>query len=138
MTSLEKSILLVDDDPKLLRGLERHLNDTEYTILAAVSAAEGLAVLKHHHVDAVICDNRMPGTSGIQFLADVKKKHPSVIRFMLTGNITKLDAWRLTNEIGVYRIFTKPCSPHELYVSIREAIETASPGGNTSTQSTLR
>lgn len=126
-----RTILLIDDDPKLLRALERHLEDEGYKIVTAVSAAEGMAVLKHHHVDAVICDHMMPGTSGTQFLANVRRDHPEVVRFMLTGNISKNDAWRVVNEIGVCRLFIKPCSPLELAISVRQATDTANGAAET-------
>jgi len=124
----DKTVLLVDDDPKLLRGLKRHLEDAGYQILTAVSAAEGMAVLKHHDVDAVICDNQMPGLPGTSFLAKVRRLHPQVVRMMLTGSISKNDARWVVNEIGVYRLLNKPCSPLELATSVRQAIETADRG----------
>ena len=134
MISPDKSVLLVDDDPKLLRGLERHLEDSGYKIVTAVSAAEGLAALNHYDIDAVICDNQMPGTTGTEFLANVRRNHPNVVRIMLTGNITKNEARRVVNDIGVYKLFSKPCSPLDLAICIRQAIETANCGENVTAQ----
>ncbi len=128
MDDMQKTVLLVDDDAQLLRGLERNLADKNYDVLTAVSAAEAMAVLKQHEVHAVICDNQMPGTSGTQFLSIVRRDHPNVVRVMLTGCISPTDAWKVVNDIGVYRLFTKPCNALELAIAIRQGIEIAASG----------
>lgn len=117
---IAKTILLVDDDEKLLRSFERHFGDSEFEVLTAISAAEALVLLNHAHVDAIVSDNQMTGTNGTRLLATVSKKYPHVLRYMLTGDISKSQAWLVENEIGVCRLFEKPCHPQEI-LSVIEA-----------------
>lgn len=128
MIAAQRTVLLVDDDARLLRGLQRVLNDAGLHVLTAVSAAEGLAALKCFHVDAVICDNRMAGVSGRAFLATVRSRYPGVVRFMLTGDITPGDAVRVVNDIGVCRLFKKPCDPQDILTAVRQVFDTLDHG----------
>lgn len=63
------TLLLVDDDPGVLAALKRLLRRENYRILVADSGAAGLALLAEHDVGVIVCDQRMPGMSGSEFLA---------------------------------------------------------------------
>lgn len=110
----ETQILLVDDDPKVLRSLARHMSDVGFNVLSAISAAEAMVYLSREKVDVIVSDNQMSGTNGTRLLAFVCKQYPNVLRFMLTGDITKSHAWLVENEIGVCKLFEKPCKPDEI------------------------
>jgi two-component system, probable response regulator PhcQ len=49
------------------------------------SAAEAYRILEHHRVDVVVSDERMPGESGTEFLANVRGRYPNTIRIILSG-----------------------------------------------------
>ena len=118
-----RTVLLVDDDARLLRGLERHLSTEAYQVMTAVSAAEATAVLNHYPVDVIVCDNHMPGMTGTEFLRQVRDRFPKIVTIMLSGNISVPVALEAINEIGVYRMFSKPCRAVELALAIRQAFE---------------
>ena len=87
------------------------------------SAEAGLETLARHDISVVVSDEQMPGMSGSEFLAEVRKKYPSTIRMILTGRASLDAAIRAINEGEVYRFFTKPCNAVDLKVTIRQAIQ---------------
>ncbi len=82
-----KTLLFVDDDPNLLRGLKRGLHSLrgQWQMMYADSGKEGLELLKKTAVDVVVSDYRMPEMNGYEFLQEVRQHHPEIIRIMLTG-----------------------------------------------------
>ena len=117
---MNATILIVDDQALIRELLEDALNRESYTVLSASSAEQALAILETHPVDVVISDEVMPGMSGSDFLAVVRRKHPDTIRMMLTGHARIDAAIKAINEGEVYRFFTKPCNVVDLMVSIRQ------------------
>ena len=123
MNEDQYTVLLVDDDAQLLRGLERSLCSERLRILTAVGAAEAAGMLKSYPVDLIVSDNQMIGMSGTAFLAQVRRDYPDVIPIVLTGSISTAEAFRANHEIGVYRLLTKPCNANELATLIWQALE---------------
>ncbi len=121
---MEKSkILLVDDEPNLTSALLRSLDRTQFEIFTADSAQQGLLVLAGHDIDVVVSDERMPGMSGSQFLTEVRKRWPSTIRMILSGQADLDAAVRAINEGEVFRFLLKPCHPKELQLTIQQALQ---------------
>ncbi len=116
-------VLFVDDEPSVLAGLRRALHKEPYQVLCATSAAEALRLMAETPVDAVISDEQMPGMSGSELLAEVRRRYPETVRMMLTGNASLNTAIRAINEGAVYRFFTKPCNELDLATTIRHALE---------------
>src|SRR5574343_1257833 len=79
------TILCVDDPPNILSSLRRLFRNTDYDVLLATSAAEGLELLQQQPVNLVISDMRMPEMDGAQFLEIVRERWPQNIRILLTG-----------------------------------------------------
>lgn len=117
-----KTVLLVDDDGKLLRGLERSFAEEDYELLTAVSAAEAKACLAKYPVDLILSDNLMPGMLGTDFLTEVRKEYPNVKLMMLSGYLPEAAAQRAIREIGVLQVLNKPCKASELAAAIRDAL----------------
>ncbi len=69
-------LLLVDDETRILSALRRTLRREGYEILTAESVAEGLRILESREVDLVLTDQKMPGMSGLEFLAQVADRYP--------------------------------------------------------------
>lgn len=122
-TGPEASILLVDDEPRIVDALNRHLSRERYHILRAESAAEARQILERQHVDVIVCDERMPGESGSELFANVRHRFPNTIRIILTGHASLEAAVRAINEGEVYRFFLKPCDPTDLLFTIRRALD---------------
>ncbi len=118
-----RHVLIVDDEPHLLAGLERALRKESFQILSATCAEEALKILRTHSIDVVISDQNMPGMNGTVFLTMVRQSYPDTVRFMLTGKATLDVAIEAINHGAITRFFTKPCNPLELAVSIRQALQ---------------
>ncbi|MFC1815256.1 response regulator [Thermodesulfobacteriota bacterium] len=117
------TVLIVDDQQTMLDLLKEVFTREAYHVLRATSAKEALSILEQKQADVIISDEKMPGMSGTEFLAIVKKKYPDIIRIILTGHANLDSAIRAINEGEVYRFFTKPCNMTDLTVTIRQALQ---------------
>jgi two-component system, NtrC family, sensor kinase len=115
-------ILYVDDEPDNLRVFEltfRH----EFSILTATSAESGMEVLNENPIAVVLSDQRMPGVTGVEFLAQVRNLDPDTVRILVTayGDVEILgDA---INNGCIYRYIPKPWEPEDMRLTLRRAIE---------------
>src|SRR5688572_18445042 len=123
MKSEKAKLLLVDDEPNLTSALVRSLDRTQFEIFTADSAQQGLMILAGHEIDVVVSDERMPGMTGSQFLAEVRKRWPNTIRMILSGQADLEAAVRAINEGEVYRFLLKPCHPKELQLTIQQGLQ---------------
>jgi two-component system, probable response regulator PhcQ len=117
------SILLVDDEAHVTAALSRHFPKQVYEIVTVTSAAAAQEVLAKQSVDVIVTDERMPGESGTEFLAKVRRRYPNTIRMVLSGQASLEAAVRAINEGEVYRFFLKPCNPTDLIFTIQRALE---------------
>jgi DNA-binding NtrC family response regulator len=117
------TILLVDDEENILRSLKRQLVDTQYRLLTAGSAAQGLEVLAAQDIAVVISDQRMPGMSGTEFLTTVREQYPDTIRILLTAYSDMQDTIDAINKGGIYKFIHKPWEEQELKQAISQAVE---------------
>ncbi|OGP02273.1 MAG: hypothetical protein A2Z91_08130 [Deltaproteobacteria bacterium GWA2_38_16] len=116
------SILIIDDEADNLKALERTLT-TVAQVHSAASGKEGLEILKKETVSLIICDQRMPEMTGIEFFKAIKDSHPHIIRIILTGYTDAQDLIEAINEVGLYRYITKPWDNQELKLVIQRALE---------------
>jgi len=116
-------ILLVDDEPNVLKALSRVFREENYRVLTAPNAAEGLAVLAREKVHLIISDYKMPGMTGADFLGRVKQTHPDTIRIMLTGQANTGAVMGAINEGAVYKFILKPWDDDDLRVTVALALE---------------
>lgn len=123
MTEKKFSILCVDDEKSILNALKRLLRREGYQLFFADSGLEGLELLKDHEVQMVISDQRMPQMSGTEFLAEVKARHPEILRIILTGYSDIDSITKSINEGHIYKFFFKPWNDNRLKVEIRQALE---------------
>ncbi|MGL1903969.1 MAG: response regulator [Fibrobacterales bacterium] len=86
---MNHTILFVDDDPSILNALRRVFLFSDYSVHCAHSGKEGLDILKHHQIDLVISDFRMPEMNGYQFLNETMKVSPLSMRVILSGFMDK-------------------------------------------------
>ena len=115
-------VLFVDDDLNFTRAIKRSLRQEPFEVLTANSAAEGLEILEKKPVDVIVSDERMPGMSGSEFLAVVRRRYPRTTRILLTGYATLDAAVRAINDGEIYRFLTKPCHSQDLAQIIRNAL----------------
>ena len=120
---MNHTVLLVDDDERLLEGLQRQLHKEPYRVLTARSGQEALDILHGICVDVVISDQEMPGLKGTQFLWQVRKEFPNVILFLLTGHPSLPMTTLAIKEVGIARLFTKPCNALDMALTIQQSLE---------------
>jgi CheY-like chemotaxis protein len=84
---MNATILCLDDEPVGLEIRAMVLRITGYTVFAASSAEEALQILADHHIDLVINDYLLPGTTGTQVAASMKKFRPDIPILILSGLI---------------------------------------------------
>jgi DNA-binding NtrC family response regulator len=114
------SILLVDDEPEILFSL-RGLLRKEFEVYTAESGAEAIDILKHHPIQVIMTDQRMPGMTGVQLLHQVEGEYPRAIRIVFTGYADIKAVIDAVNQGHIYRYITKPWDPDELLSVLRQA-----------------
>jgi thioredoxin reductase (NADPH) len=125
-------LLTVDDDPDVLRAVERDLRKEyaeNYRVLRAESGAEALDLLRkleqrNDPVALLLADHRMPQMNGIEFLAEAMKIYPNACRVLLTAYADTDAAIQAINEIKLHHYLLKPWDPPEenLYPVINELL----------------
>ncbi|MET5577773.1 two-component system response regulator GlrR [Klebsiella aerogenes] len=119
-------LLLVDDDPGLLKLLGMRLVSEGYSVVTAESGPEALRVLTRERVDLVVSDLRMDGMDGLQLFAEIQKAQPGMPVIILTAHGSIPDAVAATQK-GVFSFLTKPVDKDALYKAIDDALEQSSP-----------
>jgi response regulator RpfG family c-di-GMP phosphodiesterase len=114
-------ILCVDDEPRVLSGLERHLRK-RFEVLTAPGGAEALDVMaQNKDLAIVISDMRMPEMDGATFLRHARVTNPNCVRILLTGQADLTAAIKAINEGQIFRFLVKPCPPDMLSTVMDEA-----------------
>ena len=80
-------ILVVDDEPYVLRAIQRLLKSRDADVLTAPNGLQAIQMLKRNEqVAVVISDQFMPGMGGAELLEHIRQDYPDIVRVMLTGN----------------------------------------------------
>ncbi len=115
------TVLVVDDEEGIRQALTRFLTRLGYQVQAAGNATEALERLAAHHPQAMLCDIRMPETSGVELLPKVLAQDPDLAIIMLTA----IDEPRTAIEclkLGAYDYLIKPVDLDELELSLQHAL----------------
>ncbi|MBC7905341.1 MAG: sigma-54-dependent Fis family transcriptional regulator [Rhodospirillaceae bacterium] len=115
-------ILVIDDEKQSQESLRRVLSD-EFRVLTASNGDEAEAVLSNELVHAILCDQRMPGIQGVDFLKGVRDRWPDPVRMIISGYTASEDIIAGINEAGIYQYITKPWEPVELIRTIKDALK---------------
>jgi two-component system response regulator GlrR len=115
-------ILLVDDDPGLLRLLSIRLRAERYDVEAVESAHKALAVLNRFRPDLVITDLRMDKMDGIGLLKELQTRSPGLRVLIITAHGTIPDAVTATQS-GAFGFLTKPIDKDELMETVERAMK---------------
>jgi two-component system, NtrC family, response regulator GlrR len=119
-------LLVVDDDPDMLRLLSMRLSSVGYQVTAVTSAETALTQLEIEHPQLVLSDVRLPGRDGLQLFDEIRKRHPSLPVILLTAHGTIPDAVEATAR-GVFTYLTKPYDGRELLDKIAQALALGAP-----------
>ncbi|MBW2703675.1 MAG: response regulator [Deltaproteobacteria bacterium] len=119
----KSSILFVDDDPNILKALQRTMHKEPYDCYFAEGPKEALDVLHREDISLLVSDHYMPDMDGLTFLKKIRDSDPQVVRVLMTG-APELDlAIKAINEGEVYRFLTKPWNDVDLRITIRQLMD---------------
>jgi diguanylate cyclase (GGDEF)-like protein len=116
-----RTLLLLDNEPNVVRALNRALRQDGYKILAATNCADALKLLANNPVQVVLSGQDMPERSGVDLMQTVKDLHPGTVRIILSGYANLEPVIDAINRGVIYRFFPKPWNDDELRACIHDA-----------------
>ena len=119
MTDLP-AILVIDDEIRSLEAISRILDD-EFDVKTASTITEATRILNDEWIQIVLCDQRMPNQTGVEFLKTVRQRWPDAIRMIISGYTDAHDIIDGVNEAGIYQYITKPWHPDNLILTLQNA-----------------
>jgi response regulator RpfG family c-di-GMP phosphodiesterase len=125
----QPTLLVVDDEERILSALRRTLRREGYQIVTSESVHEALEILDARPVELILSDQKMPGMSGLQFLEEAAKRCPGAARMLITGWTEEIPAEKL-EELGIRGLITKPWDDARLKEVLRQACDAVWPVAN--------
>jgi two-component system, NtrC family, response regulator HupR/HoxA len=116
------TVLVVDDEVRSHEAMRRTL-DEDFTVYTASDADEARDRLERHDISVILCDQRMPGLTGVLFLKEVRERWPDTVRIVISGYTDSEDIIAGINEAGIYQYILKPWIPDHLLATVRNAVE---------------
>ncbi len=121
---MAKKILIVDDEPELLRSLTIRFGAAGYQTITASNGIEGIERLKEANPDIIILDIMMPGLSGLDTLKEMKRISFATPVIMLTAYGTPKSAIEALT-LGAYDHLAKPFNTQTLLEMVKKALSTS-------------
>ncbi|MEW6599530.1 MAG: response regulator [Nitrospirota bacterium] len=122
MTAAKAHILLVDDEPLVLHSLSVLLTEFGYSVTSCKNAGDALERFHENGVDIVLTDVKMPRTSGIELLENIRNVRDDVPVILMTAN-AQIDTAVAGIKHGAFDFIMKPCNPEHLLRSIEKAVK---------------
>ena len=121
MDERDRRILLVDDEPQVLRILEGLLKENGYACVLAPNVREARIRLQEKPFALVLSDMNMPGESGLSLVRHVLAEHPDTAAIMVTA-VDSVSLATTALEIGVYGYIIKPFELNEVLIAVANAL----------------
>jgi type II secretory ATPase GspE/PulE/Tfp pilus assembly ATPase PilB-like protein/DNA-binding response OmpR family regulator len=118
-------LLIVDDEPAIVKALLRVFRQENYDAVSAAGAEDALERMREAPAQVIISDYMMPGMNGAELLKKIKALYPDTIRIMLTGHADTGAVMGAINEGAVYKFILKPWNDDDLRVTVALALEQA-------------
>jgi len=119
-TGSKPAVLLLDDDERDLMLLEQILRPDGFQVLKTTDPVRAFELLASHPVGIVISDQNMPGLTGVEFLSQVRKLYPDVIRIVFTSSQDPKVFADAVNEAGIHKFIMKDWDRERLRTEVRE------------------
>ncbi len=116
------SILVLDDEQRSLESIQRILDD-QFDVHIANTIAQAEQILRQEWIQILLCDQRMPEMTGVEFTEKVREEYPDIIRMIISGFTESDDIIDAVNKGGIYQYITKPWHPDELITKLNNAVE---------------
>jgi len=120
---MAQTILVVDDEPEIVRFVRAYLEDAGYRVVTASDGQQALFVARHEKPDLVILDLLMPGMDGWDFIRRYRRERDTPV-IMLTARVEETDQV-VGLELGADDYVTKPFSPRALVARVRAVLRRA-------------
>jgi len=115
-----RTILVVDDEPEIVRLVRDYLENAGFAVIGAADGAEALRAARRHHPDLVVLDLNLPGLDGLDVARSLRRERETPI-IMLTARTEEVD--RVAGlELGADDYVTKPFSPREIVARVRAVL----------------
>ncbi|WP_163708138.1 sigma-54-dependent transcriptional regulator [Mangrovibacterium lignilyticum] len=115
-------ILIIDDDSFICEILKKHLKNHKYQVETAFSAQSALQIFKNKGIELVLCDFRLPDSSGLEVLQKVRAMNPDIPVIIMTAYADVRMAVKLM-KMGADDYITKPIQQEELISLIAKLLK---------------
>ena len=119
---MKPRILVIDDEAAIRDSLRMILEYEHYDFVGASSGPDGIAAVKRDVPDLVLLDIKMPGMSGLEVLAEIKKTDEALPVAMISGHGTITDAMQAT-RLGAFDFIEKPFTSERVLVTVSKGLE---------------
>jgi response regulator RpfG family c-di-GMP phosphodiesterase len=116
-----RTLLLVDDEERILTALHRTLRREGYALLTASTPQRAIRLLEEERVDLILTDHKMPGMSGLELLEHASRLQPSAARLLITGWAQAVTRDEI-ESLGICAIVPKPWKDSELKDALHKAL----------------
>lgn len=119
----EETILIVDDDPLVRTALEHSLIQAGFEVIVAKDGDHALRLMRSVKVAIILCDQKLPGISGVNLLKSIALIQPDAIRILMTAALDETVAKMAVNESKVYQLIEKPWDEAYLIQTLKGALK---------------
>ncbi len=116
------SILVVDDEVHSVESLKRILSE-DFDVHTATDVQAARYIMAREWIQVILCDQRMPDMTGVEFLTQVREQWPDVVRIILSGYTDADDIIEAVNKAGIYQYLSKPLHPERLIHELKNAVK---------------
>ena len=116
------AVLVVDDEEPIRNALKKFMTQQQFEVYTAASGEEALAQLQRHRIALMLCDIRMPGTSGVDLVPHAIEAEPDLAILMLTA-INDATSAALCMQRGAMDYLTKPVELADLGRAVQRALK---------------
>jgi CheY-like chemotaxis protein len=131
-----RTILLIDDDPHLLRVLQRVMRpyEHEWTLVTASDGREATRLVRRQAFDLILTDIHMPGKDGLEMIAEVRSALPQAKIMAMTGGsfLGGGNLLHIARVLGAHEVIQKPFDASKLIASMQALLGTAERPSDTS------